>query len=170
MERLSRRARWSLILLGAILVVTGCRGDDSADKTAPSSEQAAEAQGGDEAAPTSAAQALLQSSGLNLTKGTPLDEAQLKQTGATRQERFTSQDPGLDILLLGYDDPTAAATALPTTASWINRSKTLYKAEAMAEGDYVLLVGLTPGAEPSEESKAVVDKLLNLFIGGASKL
>ena len=44
------------------------------------------------------------------------------------------------------------------------------QAEAMAEGDYVLLVGLKPGAEPTKDSKAVVDKLLNLFIGGASKL
>ena len=63
---------------------------------------------------------------------------------------------------------SVAFSALPTTASWANRSKALYKAEAMAEGDYVLLVGLSAGAEPTKDSKAIVDQLLNLFLGGAS--
>ena len=72
--------------------------------------------------------------------------------------------------MLGYEDATAAATALPKTASWINRSKTLHKAEAIAEGEFVLLVGITPGTEPTKESKAIVEKLIGLFIGGAAKL
>ena len=143
-----------------------CRGQEEQAEPA----QTAAAESPEKAVAVSAAQTLFQSTGLNLELGAPLDDAQLKQTGATRQERYTSQDPGLDIILLGYDDPTAAATALPSTASWVNRSGTLHKAEAMAEGDYVLLVGLAAGAEPTKDSKAIVDKLLNVFIGGAAKL
>jgi hypothetical protein len=146
--------------------LVACRDQEEPAKV----EQAPAAESPKSEAPATAAQTLFQSTGLNLEKGAPLDDAQLKQTGASRHERYVSQDPGLDILLLGYDDPTAAATALPKTASWINRSGTLHKAEAMAEGDFVLLVGLAAGTEPTKDSKATVDKLLNLFIGGAAGL
>jgi hypothetical protein len=153
-------------MLCAVMSLAACRGQEEPAKAG----QAAATESPERSVVASAAQTLFQSTGLTLEKGTLLDDAQLKQTGASRQERYTSQDPGLDILLLGYDDPGAAATALPTTASWANRSKALYKAEAMAEGDFVLLVGLSTGTEPTEDSKAVVDKLLNLFIGGAGGL
>ena len=167
MDRSSlRRAQRCLLMMCAVVSLVACRGQEEQSKP----EQSPAAESPETPAALSAAQTLFQTTGLNLEKGTPLDEAQLKQTGASRQERYTSQDPGLDIILLGYDDPTAAATALPKTASWVNRSKTLHKAEAMAEGDYVLLVGLSAGSEPSKDSKALVDKLLNVFIGGAAKL
>ena len=170
MNRFTRRARWSVLLLGAVALVTACRGEEKPATAEQAPEAAAEQAPAEKAKTLSPAQALFQSSGLNLVKGTPLDDAQLKQTGATRQERLTSQDPGLDIIVLGYEDATAAATALPKTASWINRSKTLHKAEAIAEGEFVLLVGITPGTEPTKESKAIVEKLIGLFIGGAAKL
>ena len=168
MERSYHRAQRFILLAVVLLWVSGCRGAEEPAASSPPSE-AAPAQ---EASPSpvSPARALFASSGLNLEKGPQLDDAQLKQTGAKSQERFISEDPGLDILLLGYENPTAAATALPTTASWVNRSKTLHKAEAMAEGDYVLLVGLKPGAEPTKDSKSIVDKLFNLYVGAASKL
>lgn len=161
-----RQARRCLLLLGVVMSLVACRGAEEPPEAVPA--QGTESQAKE--APTSPAQTLFQSTGLNLEKGAPLSEAQIKQTGASRHERFVSQDPGLDILLLGYDDPTAAATALPKTASWVNRSGTLHQAEAMAEGDFVLLVGLSAGAEPTKDSKAIVDKLLNLFIGGAAGL
>ncbi len=166
MDRSSlRRAQWFLLLCG-VLSLVACRGEE--EKAKPN--QAPAQTSAEKSAPASPAQVLFESTGLNLKKGAALDDAQLKRTGASRQERYVSQDPGIDILLLGYDDPTAAATALPTTTSWANRSKTLHKAEAMAEGDFVLLVGLSAGTEPTKDSKAVIDKLLNLFIGGAAGL
>jgi hypothetical protein len=99
-----------------------------------------------------------------------LGSDRIETAGARQHQRFTNVDPGLEILLLSYEDAKAAALALPKVASWANRSKLMHKAEAMAEGAHVLLVGLEPGGEPTDDTKAVIDKLLNTFVGGASKL
>ena len=159
---------WILAGLCLLLALVGCRGE--VQEAAPgASAQEGTAKASAPAAP-SAAELLLESTGVAVEAAPALGSDRIETAGAKKHERFTNTDPGLEILLLSYDDAKAAALALPKVTSWANRSKLMHKAEAMAEGAHVLLVGLEPGSEPTDDTKSVIDKLLNAFVGGASGL
>ena len=163
-----RGRAWTIAAVCLLMALYGCRGE-GAEKPSVTKATAAKAKTSAPETP-SAAQRLLRSAGVEVAPAPALDSDRIETAGAKHHERFTNGDPGLEILLLSYEDANAAALALPKVTSWANRSQLMHRAEAMAEGAHVLLVGLEPGGEPTDDTKSVIDKLLNTFVGGASGL
>jgi len=159
-----RGSRWTGLLVCALLALAGC----SRETPQPASPPKAPAEVPE--VKVSPIEGVLEATGISLTAASALDDEQLKTTGAQSHERLISDDPGLEILLLSYADAKATALALPTVTSWANRSKVKHQAEAMGEGRHLLLVGLRPGDQPTDDTKAVVNKLLNAFVSNAKKL